>query len=83
MNTSGGNPNNINALKIWKAQKEFINIYIKERTEYKQNQINKARDSVGDRQSRLAWRTVNNVSSRKSTAKAKQKATSPEERIHL
>ena len=48
-----------------------------------QNQINKIRDSVEDRLSRIAWKTVNEVSSRKSTAKAKLKATSQEERIQL
>ena len=40
------------------------------------------RDSVEDRQSRIAWQTVNKVS-RKSTSKAKLKTTSQEKRIHL
>ena len=48
-----------------------------------QNQINKIRDSVEYRQSRIAWQTVNEVSRRKSTAKAKLKPTRQEERIHL
>ena len=43
----------------------------------------KIRDSVEDRQSRIAWQMVNEVSRRKSTAKAKLKATSQEERIQL
>ena len=77
------NPTNINALKLKKAQKELANIYLKEQTEYIQNQINKIRDTVEDRQSRIVWQTVNEVSRRKSTAKAKLKATSQEERIHL
>ena len=38
-----------------------------------QNQINEIRDSVEDKQSRIAWQTVNEVSRRKSTAKAKLK----------
>ena len=41
------------------------------------------RDSVEDRQSRIAWQTVNEVSRRKSTAEAKLKATNQEVRIHL
>ena len=49
------NPTNTNALKLKKAQKEFANIYLKEQTEYIQNQINKIRDLVEDRQSRIAW----------------------------
>ena len=40
-------------------------------------------DSVEDRQSRIAWQTVNEVSSRKSCAKAKLKATNQEERTRL
>ena len=41
------------------------------------------RDSVKDRQSRIAWQTVNKVSRRKSTAKAKLKVTTQEEWIQL
>ena len=70
------NQTNINALKFKKAQNELANIYIKEQTKYMQNQINKIRDSVEDRQSRIAWQQMNEVSRRKSPAKAKLKATS-------
>ena len=62
---------NINAQKLKKAQNELTNIYQKEQTEGIQNQINKIRDSVEDRQSRIAWQTVNKVSRRKSSAKTK------------
>ena len=48
------NPININALKLKKAQNELASIYLKELTEYIQNQIDKIRDSVEDRQSRIA-----------------------------
>ena len=41
------------------------------------------RNSVEDRQSRIALHTVNEVSKRKSTAKTKLKATSQQDRIHL
>ena len=58
-------------------------IYINEQTEYIQNQIDKIRDSVEDRQSRIAWQTINEVSRRKSTAKAKLKAANQQERIKL
>ena len=70
------NTANINALKFKKAQNELANIYLKEQTEYIQNQINKIKNSVKDRQSRV-------VSRRKSTAKAKLKTTSQKERIQL
>ena len=49
------NPTNTNALKLKKAQNELANIYLKEQTEYIQNQIDKIRDSVEDRQSMIAW----------------------------
>ena len=77
-------PTNTNALKLKKkAKKELASIYLKEQTEYIQNQIDKIRDLVEDRQSRIAWQTINEVSRRKSTAKAKLKATNQQERIKL
>ena len=54
-----------------------------EQTEYIQNHIDKIRDSVEDRQSRIACQMINEVSRRKSTAKAKLKATNQQERIKL
>ena len=77
------NPTNTNALKLITAQYQLAGIYIKEQTEYIQNQIDKIRDSVEDRQSRIAWQTINEVSRRKSTAKAKMKAANQQERIKL
>ena len=77
------NPTNTNALKLKTAQYELAGIYIKEQTEYIQNQIDKIRDSVEDRQSRIAWQTINEVSRRKNTAKAKLKAANQQERIKL
>ena len=77
------NPTNTNALKLKKAQNELASIYLKEQTEYIQNQIEKIRDSEEDRQSRIAWQTINDVSRRKSTTKAKLKATNQQERIKL
>ena len=75
------NPTNTNAMKLKKAQNELANICLKEQAEYIQNQINKIRDSVKYIQSRIAWQTVNEVSSKKSTVKAKLKVTSQQERI--
>ena len=72
---------NTNARKLKIAQYQFAGIYIKEQTEYIQNQIDKIRDSVEDRQSRIARQTINEVSRRKSTSKAKLKAANQQERI--
>ena len=77
------NPTNTNALKLKTAQYQLAGIYIKEQTEYIQNQIDKIRDSVEDRQSRIAWQTINEVSRRKNTAKAKLRAANQQERIKL
>ena len=76
-------PNKHKCLKTKKAQYQLAGIYIKEQTEYIQNQIDKIRDSVEDRQSRIAWQTINEVSRRKNTAKAKLKAANQQERIKL
>ena len=80
-NTIGGTQRN--ALKLKKAQNELANIYLKEQTEYIQNLIDKIRDWVEDGQSSIAWQTVNEVSRRESSAKAKLKATSQEEWIQV
>ena len=77
------NTTNTNARKLKTAQYQLAGIYIKEQTEYIQNQIDKIRDSVEDRQSRIAWQTINEVSRRKSTAKAKLKDSNQQERIKL
>ena len=65
------NPTNTNALKLKTAQYQLAGIYIKEQTEYIQNQIDKIRDSVEDRQSRIAWQTINEVSRKKEHSQSK------------
>ena len=77
------NPTNTNARKLKKAQYQLAGIYLKEQTELIQNQIDKIRDSMEDRQSSLAWQTINEVSRRKSTVKRKLKAANQQERIKL
>ncbi len=51
---NGKNTTNINALKLKKAQNELVKIFLKEQTGYIQNQIDNFRDSVEDRQSKIA-----------------------------
>ena len=77
------NPTNTNARKLEKAQHQLAGIYLKVQAEYILNQIEKIRDSVEDRQSRIARQTINEVSRRKSTAKAKLIAVSQQERVKL
>ena len=77
------NPTIANARILKKAQYQLAGIYLKEQTEFIQNKLDKIRDSVEDKQSRIAWQTINEVSGRKSTAKAKPKAANQQERIKL
>ena len=74
---------NTNPLKLKMPKNELGRIYPKEKTEYIQNQIDKIRDSVKDGQSKISGQTINEVSRRNSTAKAKLKATNQQERIKL
>ena len=53
---------NTNALKLKRAQYQLVGIYLKEQTEYIQNQRDKIGDPVEDRQSRIAWQTINEAS---------------------
>ena len=77
------NPTNTNALKPKKAENELANIYLIEQIEFLKIQINTIWDSVGDRQSRIAWQTINEVSRKKNSVKAELKATTQEDRIYL
>ena len=76
------NPTSSKAQKLKKAQRELINAYQKEQIENIQDQINKTRNSPEDRQSWIAWLTANEVNKRKSTSRAKIKATNQDERIN-
>ena len=59
--------------KLLKAHKELTNTYQKEQLEYIQIQIDKIWNSVEDRQSGIAWQTVNEVSRWKNSLRAKVK----------
>ena len=61
-----------------KVQRELTNTYKKEQ-EYIQSQIDKIRNSLADRQSRIAWQTVNEMNKRKNTSRANLKVASQEE----
>ena len=64
-------PSNAKSLKLKKPQKVLINTYQKEQMEYVQGQINKIRNTVEDKQSRIAWQTVNDVCKSKSISTPK------------
>ena len=73
-------PKNDNAQKLSETMRELNNSYQKEQLEYTEGQINKIRNSVKDRQSRLAWQTVKEMSEKNNT-RAITQATSQEELI--
>ena len=76
------NPTNANTQKLKKTQSELTNAYLKEQTDYIQDQINKIRDSVEDTESRIAWQIENEMSIRKSTTRSKLKDTNKKDQIH-
>ena len=63
------NPTNTKALKLKRKKNELANIYPEEQIEYMQNQIDKIRDSVEDRQSRIAWQIVTKWAERRALRK--------------
>ena len=77
------NPTNANVQKLKKPQRELTNTYQKEQNEYIQGQINKIRNSVEDKQSRIVWQIVNEVRKRRSISRANLKAASQEERNQM
>ena len=64
-----------------KSSEKKTSIYKKEKLEYIQGQASKTKNSVEDRQSRMACQTVNEVS-RKSTSRGKLKLAGQEESNH-
>ena len=72
------NPTNSNAQNLKNGQ---TNTYQKEQLEYIQSQIDKIKNMIENRQSRITWQAVNEVSGRKSIWKAKLSAANQEERL--
>ena len=67
------NPTNANAQKFKKAQRELIHTKKKNKNTFKVRSIKL--------ETRIAWQTINEVSKRKSTSRAKLTVASQEERI--
>ena len=58
-------------------------MYQREQEEYVTRKIEEIEDAISFKKSALAWKTVNEVSGRKKSNKAKLKANSEKERIQL
>lgn len=64
------------------AQKELEAAYLNEQQKYIQTQIDKITNASENKQSSLAWQTVNEITGRKKATKAKIKANSQNERLN-
>ena len=65
------------------ARKDLVNTYNSEQETYLQHQINDIQSVADNKQSTIAWDIVNKISDRKSINKAKLKANSQIEKIHI
>ena len=77
------NPSNSNLANFKKAQSELSKTYMEEQIAYLQNKIDIISKAAVNKQSAEAWKTVNEISGRKTTNKSKLKAANQEERINL
>ena len=71
--------------KFKNAQKDLVETYESEQRLYVLNlsQIDKLKNAAENRQSSVAWKTVNEVTGRKTSSNSKLKATSQEEHLKL
>ena len=74
-------PERINNFKL--IQSSFVKLYENERNDYIENKIEEIQNAATNKKSALAWKTVNEISGRQKTNKAKLKAKNEKERIDL
>ena len=72
-------PTKSNMAKFKKAQKDLVETYESEERLYVLSQIDKLKNAAENRQSSVAWKTVNEITERKTSSNSKLKATSQEE----
>ena len=77
------NPSQVNKTKFKEAQSKLTATYEKEQAEYLQTKIDDIEKAACNKKSAVAWKTVNEISGRKSANTAKLKANSEEERLKL
>ena len=75
------NPNVTNLKKVKQAKKDLRLSYEQEQAAYVQSKIDEIKSAADNKQSALAWKTVNEISGRKKTTKAKIKANDQAERV--
>ena len=67
--------------KLEKAKKELQDAYDVEQENYVQEKVDTITNAAENQRTRLAWKTVNELTNRKGTNKGRIKAKSPQERI--
>ena len=75
------NATRANVRKHKQAQKDLETTYLSEQQKYIQSQIDRIENASENKQSSLAWQTVNEITGRKKSTKAKIKASNQEERL--
>ena len=70
-------PERIKNFKL--IQSSFVKIYENEQNDYIENKVEEIQNAATNKKSALAWKTVNEISGRKKTNKAKLKAKNEEE----
>ena len=76
-------PSDENVTSFNDAKIALAETYEKEQTDYLQRKIDVIKEASSDQKSATAWKTVNEISGRKSANKAKLKASSQDERLKL
>ena len=66
-------PERIKNFKL--IQSSFVKLYENEQNDYIENKIEEIQNAATNKKSALAWKTVNEISGRKKTNKAKQDRT--------
>ena len=75
------NATRANVRKHKQAQKDLKATYFKEQQKYIQSQIDRIENASENKQSSLAWQTVNEIAGRRKSTKTKIKASNQEERL--
>ena len=75
------NATRANVRKHKQAQKDLEATYFNEQQKYIQTQIDRIENASENKQSSLAWQTVNEITGRKKSTKAKIKVSNQEESL--
>ena len=75
------NATKANIRKHKQAQKDLETKYLNEQQKHIQSQIDRIENASENKQSSLAWQTVNEITGRKKSIKAKIKTSNQEERL--